>query len=139
LIARLSFVYGRHRSTEALTGFPAWVDQRLANGRETSLFTDQHVTPTRAGFAADLLLMPAYQRTDGVLNIACRSCVTPHEMGRIIAKEQGHDEQLLSQSRLRTLDRPAERPKYSCLATERLAELLEQPVPDIASELPLVL
>ena len=56
LIARLSFVWGIHRSTGNLTGFPAWVRDQLRSDEAVPLFTDQWVTPKRAGQAADTLL-----------------------------------------------------------------------------------
>lgn len=39
LVTRLSFVYGIHRSSEGLTGFPARVRGRLTEKEETPLFT----------------------------------------------------------------------------------------------------
>lgn len=139
LIPRLSFVYGIHRSTERLTGFPAWAADRLGSGHETPLFTDQYVTPTRAGFAAECILELCDNDVDGILNIACRECVTPYDIGRIIADERGYDTRLLTRGWMAAIDRPAERPTYSCLATDRLLEESDQGVPDLASELALVL
>lgn len=139
LIPRLSFVYGIHRSTQRLAGFPAWAAERLANGHETPLFIDQHVTPTRAGFAAERILGLAEDGVDGIINIACRECVTPYDVGRIIADERGYDVDLLTQSRMAAVDRPAARPRYSCLATDRLATVSRQGIPALASELATVL
>lgn len=139
LVVRLSFVYGVHRSTGELTGFPAWAAGRLADGAETPLFTDQFVTPTRAGFAAERLLGLVDADVDGLVHTACRDCVTPYEVGRLVATERGYDESLLRRSRMAELDRPAQRPRYSCLDTSRLATLSGRRVPDLASELPLVL
>lgn len=139
LVARLSFVYGIHRGTGELTGFPAWAAGRLAEGRETPLFTDQRVTPTRAGFAAERLLDLAAAGVGGLVHVASRDCVTPYEMGRLVAAERGYDESLLARGRLADLDRPAERPRYSCLDTARLAALSGEPVPALEPELSAVL
>lgn len=139
LIPRLSFVYGIHRSTGRVTGFPAWVADQLEEGRETPLFTDQYVTPTRAGFAAECILELSVAGVEGLLNVACRGCATPYGIGERIADAQGYDSVLLTRSELAAVERPAARPAYSCLATERLRAESDQAVPDLASELALVL
>lgn len=139
LIPRLSFVYGIHRSTGSLTGFPAWVIERLRSGRETPLFTDQYVTPTRAGFAAECILDLVANDVSGILNIACRECVTPFAIGRAIADKGAYDRELLTRQSMAALDRPAERPSFSCLATDQLGAELSRDVPSLSSELDLVL
>jgi dTDP-4-dehydrorhamnose reductase len=65
--------------------------------------------------------------------------VTPYEVGELVAAERGYDRSLLCRGRMADLDRAAERPQYSCLDTSRLATLPGGPVPELASELPLVL
>jgi dTDP-4-dehydrorhamnose reductase len=41
LVAWLSFVWGIHRSSNNLTGFPVWVCNQLQSGQDVPLFTDQ--------------------------------------------------------------------------------------------------
>lgn len=139
LVPRLSFVYGVHRSTNSLEGFPGWVANRLAADQKPSLFTDQYVTPTRAGFVADRILTLTDRDVTGLINITSRSCVTPYEIGRIVADIMGFGDEVLAKSRMAALDRPAERPRFSCLDTSRLAAVSGGAVPDLRSELARIL
>lgn len=139
LVARLSFVYGRHGATDALEGFPSWVCDRLRASEEIPLFTDQHVTPTRAGQAAETLLALLSDNSTGFIHLACRSCVTPHEMGRIIADRIGAPHELLASGSLADLDRPAERPVYSCLDVSNVESRLRRDQPTLTQDLRVVL
>lgn len=115
LIARLSFVWGLHRSTEELSGFPAWVRGRLRSGEPVPLFTDQWVTPTRAEQAAETILDLIAQNADGLYHVACRSCVTPYDFGETIEEHVDDGSDLLSEGSMDDVDRNAARPRYSCL------------------------
>jgi len=81
LVTRLSFVYGVHEGHQELSGFPAWAKDQLTSDGDVPLFVDQRVTPTRAGHAAKTILDLLDQDANGVVNVACRSCVTPFEFG----------------------------------------------------------
>jgi dTDP-4-dehydrorhamnose reductase len=107
LMSRLSFVWGIHRSNNNLTGFPAWVRDRLLSGEDIPLFTDQWVTPTRAGQAAETLLDLVEQDATGVFHIACSSCVTPYEFGKMIADYVDTSEELLSEGSMDDVERVA--------------------------------
>lgn len=139
LVARLSFVYGRHGATDALEGFPDWVCDRLRAGEQIPLFTDQHVTPTRAGQAAETLLALLSDNSTGLVHLACRSCVTPHEMGQVIAQRLGEPRELLTPGSLADVDRAAERPTYSCLDVSNLESRLKRDQPTLAEDLRAVL
>jgi dTDP-4-dehydrorhamnose reductase len=135
LLARLSFVYGVHRSTGALTGFPAWVYDRLTAGEEVPLFTDQRITPTRAGQAATTLLDLVVAGERGLFNVASRSCVTPCDLGRVLARRLDAPADLLVESSLESVDRPAPRPRYTCLSTERVARVLGRDQPALEADI----
>lgn len=139
LVPRLSFVYGRHGATDELTGFPAWVIDRLESGEEVPLFVDQRVTPTRAGAAAEAILSLLGQATSGVVNIAARSCVTPYDFGRRIADRRGVSDDRLVESQSTAPDRPARRPSNTCLDVTRVEELLGREQPTLAVDLDAVL
>lgn len=135
LITRLSFVYGIHRSSGSLTGFPAWVRERLAEGEETPLFTDQHVTPTRAGQAATTFLDLIEKWHSGTFHVAVRSCVTPHKFGRVICHQMDADESLLIEGSQADIERAAQRPANTCLDVTRLEEALGRKQPTLDADL----
>jgi len=134
LIARLSFVWGIHRSHGDLTGFPAWVRNQLQSGDEVPLFTDQWVTPTRAGQAAETLLDLIEQDASGLFHIACSSCITPYEFGKVIANHVGSSKELLREGLMDDIERDATRPTYSCLDVEKVESELGRPQPTLRED-----
>jgi dTDP-4-dehydrorhamnose reductase len=138
LIARLSFVWGIHRDTGELTGFSAWVHSRLSATEEVPLFTDQWVTPTRAGQAAETLLDLIEQNATGLFHVASSSCVTPYEFGAVIADQIGSDTQLLTEGSVDDVERDAERPMDSCLAVDKLETALGRAQPSIQEDVGIV-
>ncbi|WP_318568818.1 SDR family oxidoreductase [Salinigranum marinum] len=135
LIVRLSFVYGVHRSTDELTGFPAWVRGQLEGGEETPLFVDQHITPSRAGSTAEVLVKAAEQEVSGLFHVASRSCVTPYEFGRRICEAMGASTSLLDEGSQAGLDRPATRPEYTCLDVSKVEDRLGRAQPTLDEDL----
>lgn len=134
-IPRLSFVYGINQSNHELKGFPAWLRQKLLSEEQVPLFTDQRITPTRAGYAAEAILELLTSQVTGIVHVASRSCITPYEFGRKIADEIGISTDFLVEGSQEAVDRPAERPSFSCLSSERLAEVLSSPVPTVEEDL----
>lgn len=135
LVVRLSFVYGMHRATESLEGFPAWLRGRLVDGVTTELFTDQWVTPSRADESAETVLALIEAGTSGTFHVACRSCVTPHEFGELIRERMGRSESLVQESTRDSMERPATRPAYTCLDATKVAETLGRTRPSLAEDL----
>lgn len=135
LVARLSFVWGVHRAENALSGFPRWVRDSLREGDSLPLFTDQFVTPTRAGQAASALLDLLESEVSGTVNVACRSCVTPYEFAAQIRERTETASGDLRESSIAAVDRPAERPAYTCLAVDRIEAMRERAQPTLAEDL----
>ena len=135
LVARLSFVWGIHRHHDELTGFPAWVRGQLQEGTEVPLFTDQWLTPTRAGAAATTLLELIERDVSGLFHVACQSCVTPYEFGVEIAEIGGYDTARLTESSLGDVERDARRPGYSCLDVSNIESTLDRPQPTLQADL----
>lgn len=135
LLARLSFVWGVHRSTNQLTGFPAWVRDQLHAGESVPLFTDQQVTPTRAGQAAETLLALIDDDVTGLYNLACTSCISPYEFGELLAEYSDSGPELLAAGSINDVDREASRPSYTCLDVGKLEATLERPQPTLREEL----
>ena len=139
VLARLSFVYGTHGSTGALTGFPAWVSNRLRDGETTPLFTDQHVTPSRAGQAAETLLDLLAAEATGTFHVTGRSCITPFEFGEQVRKRLTDSvdvpAELLTEGSQSAVDRPAMRPAHTCLDVGRVERTLGREQPTLAADL----
>lgn len=135
VVARLSFVWGIHRGEGTLTGFPAWVRGRLQSGEDVPLFTDQRVTPTRAGQAAETLLDLIDQNAAGLFHIACTSCVTPYEFGEAIADYVGNSMDQFETASIADVDRDAIRPMYSCLDVNKVESTLGRPQPTLREDL----
>lgn len=134
-VVRLSFVYGVHRGRGELTGFPAWVRDRLQAGEPTPLFTDQRVTPTRAGQAAETLLALHDHGATGTYHVASRSCATPHAFGQRIRDRLGADPALVEVGSMADIDRPARRPAYTCLDVSRVEGVLDRAQPTLDADL----
>lgn len=136
LIARLSFVYGTRGDDGTLDGFPAWVRGQLADSEESSvpLFADQFVTPTRAGAAAETLCDLADAGATGPFHVASRSCVTPYEFGRTLCDRWDVDPGPLKRGSSDDLNRPAERPRYTCLDVSKVAAELGRPQPTLTED-----
>ncbi|MFB9809229.1 SDR family oxidoreductase [Haladaptatus pallidirubidus] len=135
LITRLSFVYGIHGDTKELTGFPAWIYSRLKNDQPTPLFTNQRVTPTRAGQAAETLIDLLISKESGIYNVACRSCVSPYEFGIKICNRLNTKNDLLSKGLQDDIDRSAARPSYTCLDVSKVEDSLDRLQPTLETEL----
>lgn len=133
LIIRLSFVWGIHQGNGDLTGFPAWVRDQLETGENLSLFTNQWITPTRAGQAAETLLNLIEQDAEGVFHIACKSCVTPYKFGKEVA-QYNNNKELLIEGSMADIERNATRPKYSCLDVENVESTLGRPQPTLRED-----
>lgn len=134
LIVRLSFVYGLHHATGDLTGFPAWVKHELAAGNTIPLFTDQSVTPSRAGQVATTILDLAAGNHTGVYNVASRDCVTPYDFGSHVKSVFDLDGSI-EPGNMSDIDRQAARPAYSCLDVSRVEAALGRPQPGLVEDL----
>lgn len=135
LIVRLSFVWGLHRSSEELTGFPAWVRGRLASGESMPLFTDQRVTPSRAGQIASTIFDLLAAEATGIVHAASRSCVTPYEFGDLIRRQMDAPPDLLDEGSMSDVDRAATRPENTCLSVQHLEEISGQAQPTLEEDL----
>ena len=135
LVARLSFVYGVDRSTGELSGFPAWVHDRLRRGERTPLFVDQQMTPSRAGASAETLLEAVEVEVTGLFHVASRSCVTPYEFGVQLCEQTGRATSLVEESSRAAVDRLADRPAYTCLDVSKIEARLGRPQPTLSEDL----
>ncbi|ELY42642.1 dTDP-4-dehydrorhamnose reductase [Natronorubrum bangense] len=140
IVCRLSFVWGRHGATGDPEGFPAWVLGRAQSGEVVPLFTDQKVTPTRAGDASEVVLELLECDVAGLFHVASQDCVTPYEFGRLILEEKEPSTTgLLEESSLEDVERAAPRPGYTCLSTDRVVKSLGHDRPTVEAAVSTVL
>lgn len=136
LVLRLSFVWGVDRRTDALSGFPAWVATELRAGRTVPLFSDQRVTPTRAGSAARTTLDLLERDAAGTYHVAARDCVTPDEFGRLVEDRLGADVRgRIERSSMADVDRAAPRPPETCLDVSAVERALGREQPTLEADL----
>lgn len=137
LIVRPSFIYGVNRSgeTPSLSGFPDWVLSQLSDGQPIPLFTDQYVTPSRAGSTADTILDLVAEQAAGTYHVAAQSCVTPYEFGAVIVDQSGYTDDALVASSLSDVDRAAARPPNTCLSVEKTEQVLSRSQPTLQADM----
>jgi dTDP-4-dehydrorhamnose reductase len=135
VVVRPSFVYGIHRGTGDLTGFPAWVRNRLRAGNDVPLFGDQQMSPTRAGQVASVAYELLAAGETGLFHATARSCVTPFEFGCRIAELLDYPSDQLARSSMAAVDREAPRPTNSCLAVDKVESVLGRRQPTIRTDL----
>lgn len=135
LIVRLSFLYGQRVDSGTLSGFPAWLRSQLDSDGQAELFSDQWVTPTRAGQAAETILDLTALNEGSCYHVASRSCVTPYEFGKQLVRSLGHDESVLTAGSLNDVERPAERPSRTCLDVGKVEVKLGRPQPTLCEDL----
>lgn len=136
LVVRPSFVYGVNRSFETpqVEGFPVWVTSRLTSGEDIPLFTDQYVTPSRAGSTAETVLDLVFDGATGPYHVVARSCVTPYEFGSIIAAQLGTESDALIEISQADVDRDAARPSNTCLSVEKVETRLGRSQPTVKQD-----
>ncbi|WP_042662306.1 dTDP-4-dehydrorhamnose reductase [Haloferax sp. ATB1] len=135
LVLRLSFVYGARGDTGDLVGFPQWVASTLAAGDTVPLFTDQTMTPSRAGNVATTTLELLDAGVSGTYHVASQSAVTPSDFGAEICEIIGGDPSLIESSVMADLDRPAARPRRSCLDVSKVEGELGRSQPTLDADL----
>lgn len=144
LVPRLSFLWGIHRDSNQLEGFPAWALERLESGGDVPLFTDQRVTPTRAGQAARTILDLVDETATGIYHVACSSCVSPYEFGQLLVErlqntsssERPEDaSDRLREGSMADVERAAPRPRRTCLSVEKVEAALRESQPTLATDL----
>jgi dTDP-4-dehydrorhamnose reductase len=112
-IVRTSWLFGAHGPNFVATML------RLAGQRdELTVVDDQVGCPTFTGHLAPALLSIAANRRDGILHVAGSGCCSWWDLARATFEGTGHDVRL-HPGRTEDLRRPAPRPAWSVLGTER--------------------
>jgi dTDP-4-dehydrorhamnose reductase len=115
-IVRSSWLFGIHGHC-----FPATIMRLAAERNELTVVDDQRGCPTFTGHLADALVTLAQSRPLGILHVAGGGSCSWFEFARAIVAATGHDAEVLP-GRTADQGRPAPRPAYSVLGTERQGE-----------------
>ncbi len=112
-IVRTSWLFGAHGPNFVATML------RLAGARdELTVVDDQVGCPTFTGHLAPALLAIAQNRSTGILHVAGSGCCSWWDLARATFEAAGHGVRL-HPGRTQDLGRPAPRPAWSVLRTER--------------------
>lgn len=112
-IVRASWLFGAHGAN-----FPATMLRLAGEREELTVVDDQVGFPTFTGHLAPALVALAEARATGILHAGGDAPCTWYEFARAIFAQAGRDV-AVRPGRTRDLARPAPRPAYSVLGTER--------------------
>jgi dTDP-4-dehydrorhamnose reductase len=107
----------------------------LQNKNDIPLFSDQYITPSRAGQVANTTLALLERESTGLFNIASRSCTTPYKFGKLLCGLADGDEGLIHSASVSEFDQPARRPRYSCLDVTKVEQQLGRSQPTLVEDL----
>lgn len=122
-VARPAVLYGWN-PLEDKDNFVTWVLKKLRKGEKATLFKDQRISPTFADDLAKTLLELAEKDAKGVWHVSGPDCFDRPTCGRMIAKEFGLDEALISPVPSSSVSLPAKRPANSCLDVSKVEKML---------------
>lgn len=126
-IARVSVVYGWPQA--ARSNFGAWLVGALAVKQPVKLFSDQHVSPTLALSAAEMLAELAERRLPGIWHTAGATTVNRVDFARALCDRFGFERDTIVPSRLTDLELATPRPKNSSLnVAKALGDLKAKPL-----------
>lgn len=137
-VVRTAYVFGRVGRSLVET-----ILRRALAGEPLSMVTDQRGSPTYAADLAGVLLRVARERAEGTFHVVNGGDASPYELARAVLDVAGVEADL-DTTTLADLRRPALRPLFSVLASERLEtvgiaplrhhrEALEELVPQLAA------
>jgi len=133
-IARTCVIYGA-KPASGKVNFALWLIDKLKNGENVKIITDQYITPTLNTNLAKMLLEIAERRIGGIFHLAGATRVSRYEFAREIAKVFGLDESLISPSRMDELSWIAKRPRDSSLDVSKAMEKLKNKPYDLRKAL----
>jgi dTDP-4-dehydrorhamnose reductase len=93
----------------------------LGQGKEVTAVSDQIVTPVLTDELADAIGILIKNKAEGIYHTVCSTHTTPFDFAKLIAKKFGFNESLIKSVSFEEYGntRPAKRPKYGWLSTEK--------------------
>jgi dTDP-4-dehydrorhamnose reductase len=124
-IARPCVIYGA-KPASGKVNFALWIINKLMNGEEVKIVTDQYITPTLNTNLAKMLLEISERRLKGIFHTAGATRVSRYEFALRIADKFGLDKDLILPSRMEELKWIAKRPEDSSLDTSKASRYLKE-------------
>ena len=124
-IARPCVIYGA-KPASGKVNFTLWLIDKLMNGEEVKIVTDQFITPTLNTNLAKMLLEIAERELKGIFHTAGATRVSRYEFALRIADKFELDKDLIIPSRMEELNWIAYRPKDSSLDTSKASRYLKE-------------
>ena len=124
-IARPCVIYGA-KPASGKVNFALWIINKVRNGEEVKIVTDQFITPTLNTNLAEMLLEMAERELKGIFHTAGKERVSRYEFALRIADTFGLDKELIKPSRMEEMGWRAKRPEDSSLDTSKVARYLKE-------------
>jgi len=124
-VARTCVIYGA-RPASGKANFALWLIERLGQGGEVSIVTDQYVTPTLNTNLAEMLIEAGEKGLRGTFHMAGATRVSRYEFARELCDVFGFDEDLVVPSKMADMRWNAKRPSDSSLDTSKASMCLER-------------
>lgn len=130
LIVRTNVLYGK--SLGETHNFVLWLIQKLKNGEEVRIVTDQYSNPTLADNLAEAIKDAVEKNISGILNIAGGDkVISRYEFALKIAEKFGLDQSLIKKISTSELNLPAPRPLKGGLKIDKAKKLLTTELLDV--------
>jgi dTDP-4-dehydrorhamnose reductase len=124
-ITRPCVIYGA-KPASGKVNFALWIINKLRNGEEVKIVTDQFITPTLNTSLAKMLLEIAERELKGIFHTAGKERVSRYEFALQIADKFELDKHLILPSRMEAMKWLAYRPKNSSLDTSKASRYLKE-------------
>jgi dTDP-4-dehydrorhamnose reductase len=124
-IARACVIYGA-KPASGKVNFALWLINKLENGEEVNIVTDQYITPTLNTNLAEMALEVAEKKLRDVFHLAGATRVSRFEFAQEIARVFDLDESLIIPSKMGEINWIAKRPRDSSLDTSKAAKYLDE-------------
>ena len=124
-IARPCVIYGA-KPASGKVNFALWIINKVMNGEEVNIVTDQFITPTLNTSLAKMLLEISERQLNGILHTSGATKVSRYEFALRVADKFELDKNLIIPSRMGEMNWLAKRPKDSSLDTSKVVGYLKE-------------
>lgn len=124
-VARTCVIYGA-KPASGKVNFALWLIEKLRDGKEVRIVTDQYITPTLNTNLAKMMLEAGERRLRGIWHMAGATRISRYDFALEIAREFGLDPSLVIPSKMSEMRWRARRPADSSLDTSKATRILEE-------------
>jgi dTDP-4-dehydrorhamnose reductase len=121
-IARTSTPFGRHPSR---ISFSKFVIERLSKGQGIQVVEDQYTPPTSTSNLAHMLLKIAERRIKGYMHVSGATRISRLELALLVAEKMNLRKELITATRMESMEWRAKRPRDSSLSVKKATSLLK--------------